>query len=389
MNIERKISRREFLIGAGFAIIAAGCKRAEEKLSVVAMEPSIIPEPTQLPTERPTDVPTPKPTETLQPTAVPTPEATPTPEPKRTSTTTIESNLLLELAKAPEIEGLKAFLENEKIVYRAKAGNPYKLEAGNYAGEVVHYVINQKSESGLGLNPLVLEVLLRNYQYPTFEYIEGKGEKIPLPFDPRGLEFGVGEIKYAREVTGPDGKKFEMRICFLGLDLPVGTTICCPIGINLKGIGMVSWYGRSGRIFSSKEREEALSQKCLDEGFCTIKEYVSKGKLVKVVHERPRALEIQPEDKRTLPFSIIFPWDSQVAGDIFAKIDEDPDKEGGGPKKQVSLGDPLFVLDSNKPAVQFAFPSDYPIVLAGRQAVTDLDSLFKIDGRYVFILPSS
>jgi len=388
MNIERKISRREFLIGAGFAIIAAGCKRAEEKLSVVAMEPSIIPEPTQLPTERPTDAPTPKPTETLRPTAVPTPEATPTPEPKRTSTTTIESNLLLELDKAPEIEGLKAFLENEKIVYRVKAGNPYKLEAGNYAGEVVHYVVNQKSESGLGLNPLVLKVLLKGYQ--TIEDISGKGEEIiPLPFDPRGLEFGVGEVKYAREVTLTDGSKFEMQRGFLGLDLPVGTTICCPIGIDLKGIGMVSWYEKGTQIFSSKEREETLSQKCFDEGFCTIKEYVSKGKLVKVVYERPRTLIIQPEDKRTVWFSIIFPWDSQVAGDIFVKIDEDPDKKGEGPKKQVSLGDPLFVLDSNKPAVQFAFSSDYPIVLEGRQAVTDLDSLFKIDSRYVFILPSS
>ena len=198
----------------------------------------------------------------------------------------------------------------------------------------------------------------------------------------------MGEIKYAMEVIGPDGKKFEMRIGFLGLNLPVGTTICCPIGANPKGVEMVLWYKRSTHIFSSKEREETLSQKCLSEGFCTIKEYVSKGKLKKIVYERPKTLAIQPEDKKDLSFLIMSFWDSQVAGDIFAEIDRDPDKEGKGPKKRVSLGDPLLVLDSNEPAVQFVFPSDYPIVLGGRRAITDINSLFKIGDRYVFILPT-
>ncbi len=79
MNIE-KISRREFLIGAGLAIIAAGCKRAEEKLPVVAMEPSIIPEPTLFPTE--------KPTETSQPTGTSTRVPAPSPSSTETSTPT-------------------------------------------------------------------------------------------------------------------------------------------------------------------------------------------------------------------------------------------------------------------------------------------------------------
>ncbi|PJE67323.1 hypothetical protein COU95_03070, partial [Candidatus Shapirobacteria bacterium CG10_big_fil_rev_8_21_14_0_10_40_9] len=299
----------------------------------------------------------------------------------------IEAEPLLELSEAPKVEGLKAYLEDDKIVYRAETANLYGLKEGDYAGEIVSYTLNQKRENGVGLIPPVLEILLKGYQ-PESPY-DVKEEKIPLPFDPRGLEFGVGEIKYAREVTGPDGKKFEMRIGFLGLDLPVGTTICCPVGVNPKGIEVVSWYDRDTQIFSSKEKEETLSQKCLSEGFCTIKEYVSRGELVRVVYERPKTLKIQPEDKKAFPFSIMFPWDSQIARDIFAEIDRDPDKEGERPKKQVSLGDPLFVLDSNKPAVQFVFPSNYPIVLGGRRAVTGLDSLFKIDNRYVFILPSS
>ncbi len=313
----------------------------------------------------------------------------------------VESNLLLELDKAPEIAGLKASLENEKIVYRAKAGNPYKLEAGNYAGEVVHYVINQKSESGLGLNPSVLEVLLRSHQYQTSfhnlipeNYIP-KEEKIPLPFDPRNVEFGIGEVKYTRKYTQAmtlkDGTIItEAKYTYLGLDLPVGTTIYCPVEKGLEQAELVSYYMRNYQLFSSKEREAEFSEECLREGLCEIDKYTSsKGELKETLHERPKTIAIQPKDQRLFPFKIIFPWDSQVAQAVFEEIKKNPKADPGGEKK-VFLGAPLFVVDiNNKPAVKFAFPCDYPILLEGRPAPIGLDNLFKIDGRLVFILPSS
>ena len=90
MNIERKISRREFLIGAISAAVLAGCKKLE------SFTPTIEQTEPPLPTEtlRPTDAPTPKPTDTSRPTAVPTPEATPTPEPRRISAITITQEYL-------------------------------------------------------------------------------------------------------------------------------------------------------------------------------------------------------------------------------------------------------------------------------------------------------
>lgn len=294
----------------------------------------------------------------------------------------------LELSEAPEIEGLKPYLEEGKIVYRAEAANPYGLKEGDYAGEIVNYTLNQKSESGVGLTPPVLEVLLKDYQ--TFEDIREKGEKIPLPFDPRNVEFEMGEIGYTMQVTLSDGTNAEMKRGYLGLDLPLGTTIFCPIGTSSRQVELVSYYTRSQQIFSSKEREAEFSEECLRKGFCEIYEYASsEGESKKVVYERPKTLKIQSKEKMALPFSIIFPWDSQVAQDIFVEIDKGPDREGGGPEKQVSLGDPLFILDSNKPAIQFVFASDYPIILEGRQAITEINSLFKIGDRYVFILPIS
>ena len=69
----------------------------------------------------------------------------------------------LELSEAPEIEGLKPYLEEGKIVYRAEAANLYGLKEGDYAGEIVSYTLNKKQESGVGLIPPVLEVLLKDY----------------------------------------------------------------------------------------------------------------------------------------------------------------------------------------------------------------------------------
>ncbi len=92
MDIERKISRREFLIGAVSAAVLAGCKKLE------SFTP--IPQPTLTPIEKPTETsqPTPtkapQPTDTSRPTTVPTPEPTPTPEPKRISATTITQEYL-------------------------------------------------------------------------------------------------------------------------------------------------------------------------------------------------------------------------------------------------------------------------------------------------------
>ncbi|HAG09723.1 MAG TPA: hypothetical protein DCK87_09240, partial [Desulfotomaculum sp.] len=41
------------------------------------------------------------------------------------------------LAQVPQIEGLKALWQEEKIIYQAEANNPYGLEEGEYAGEFV------------------------------------------------------------------------------------------------------------------------------------------------------------------------------------------------------------------------------------------------------------
>jgi len=99
MDIERKIiSRRQFLIGAGFSLIAAGCKRVEKKLPVIIMEPSVTLEPTQPPTEElaetpvPSQIPTKTPTKTLILTSTfePTPTFTVSSTPELTATPTLE-----------------------------------------------------------------------------------------------------------------------------------------------------------------------------------------------------------------------------------------------------------------------------------------------------------
>ncbi len=302
-----------------------------------------------------------------------------------------EAENQIEKEAAPEIEGLRIVEKDGRVVYLAERENHYRLEADAYAGELVGYTLNRQKEWGVGLIPPVLKVLLEGKQ--DFEFSMEKSQqdiasderKFPLPFDPRGLKFEAGEVKYTRQVTMADGSPFEMKRCFLGLDLPKGTTIYNPIGADSKDSPMTAYYAKHGVIFSSEERKERLAEKCLQEGFClTTTSRVSEEKTRETIREYPKILDLQREDKRMLPFSIYLPWDSSGDQNVFAEIE----KGSEGPREIVPLGDPLFVVDSREPAVQFAFTSDYPIMLEASQAETKLENLFQIDNQYVFILPS-
>jgi len=296
----------------------------------------------------------------------------------------VESNFLLELARAPEIEGLKAYLEENKIVYRAEASNPYGLEIDAYAGEIVSYTLNQSLESGVGLVPSVLEVLLKEHQTP--EALREKREKFPLPFDPREIEFEMKEIKYPF-ITRSGG---EYLMTYLGLNLPVGTSIYCPVtGGEFGGSKeMMFVFNYNLWLFPTPEREEELGEKCLSEDICGYadlrygKRLVEPSKVVLI-----RAKEHNVEEPFTItPFQIFFSWQSEVEADLYKAAEEDS-YVFWQKKKESFMGRKLFILDTDKPTVKYAAPVNYPIVIRGRQGLTTLESLFKIDGRYVFILP--
>lgn len=85
-----RFSRRDFLVAAGGAVVAAagaaaGCRGPEETAPSTQVPPTDTPAPKDTPTSAPTDTPaatptdTPTPTKTPRPTKTPTPTATPTP----------------------------------------------------------------------------------------------------------------------------------------------------------------------------------------------------------------------------------------------------------------------------------------------------------------------
>ena len=130
--VGKGVTRRAFLQAMGMACLGVtlgGCGKEEPgaELATTATETAqptvapatVTPTVTETPTPeatatpRPTD--TPPATATAKPTATPEPTATPTPE-------------TLTIVDAPKVEGLKAVVEDGKVVYRAEAGNKYGLE---------------------------------------------------------------------------------------------------------------------------------------------------------------------------------------------------------------------------------------------------------------------
>ena len=287
----------------------------------------------------------------------------------------------LELSKAPEIEGLKAYLEENKIVYRAEATNSYELEEGDYAGEIVNYTLNQKGENGVGLVPPVLEVLLKEHQ--TLEALEERGEKFPLPFDPRGMEFEMEEISFPF-VPKATGK--ERLINYLGLRLPLGTVIYCPVlGGEFGGSErMIFWYGYENWSFLTLEDEKKLGEECLNEGFCSIEKMPTGKEIVERVKEVGiRAEKTNKEEPWTYaPFFILFSQKSMAVNEGNA---------GWENIKEAFLGRELFTVDSEEPAQKYTAPTDYPILIKARQGLTTLDILYKIKSKeskelFVFIV---
>ncbi len=196
---------------------------------------------------------TPTPTETPTPTATPAP--TETPAPTVTPTATPELTPTEEIVNPPEIEGLKVSYEEDKIVYRAEAENPYGLKEGDYAGEVVNYIVNGQAERGVGLIPAALEILVAPYN--NREAVLAGKEKFALPFDPRGMSFEMGDIKsessWNEGIEGVD----------LGLTLPIGTTIYAPIPDEWMDKPLV-YYASDFSMRVPREAEE----ECLEEGLC-------------------------------------------------------------------------------------------------------------------------
>lgn len=89
--------------------------------------------------------------------------------------------------KAPqriEILGVELVVEDGKGVYRAEADNSMGLKEGEYAGELVEYVLDGKDAVGLVLVPEAVRVLVEDVN--TTEAIAQRDWKIPFPLDIRG-----------------------------------------------------------------------------------------------------------------------------------------------------------------------------------------------------------
>jgi len=155
---------------------------------------------------------------TFAPTA--TPELTPTEE----------------IVNPPEIEGLKVSYEEDKIVYRAEAENPYGLKEGDYAGEFVPDVVmkdKKGQERKTGGVVLTASAALTILNQQLSQIPEGRGRwLIPLPVDIRGVdkvsiafvrdELNIPVVKvtysgYAPVVNViPDSKELRVAKTFLG-----------------------------------------------------------------------------------------------------------------------------------------------------------------------------
>lgn len=290
-----------------------------------------------------------------------------------------------ELAQAPQIEGLKALWQEEKIIYQAEADNPYGLEEGEYAGEIVEYIVNDQAESGVGLVPSVLEVLVAPYNSP--EAVLAGNERFPLPFDPRGREFKMGDVEM------PNPFNTETKLVILGLELPVGTDVYAPIiGGSWMGEELVYHVGYSSERIP-REREE----ECLAQGLC--ERIPAEGSMPSSVVERTKSLTIQVEkvNDPMNPLSI-GAFSFSVSRESKALSEGE---DGWQNRKKFSLGSKLFTVDTLEPAHRYDTPS-YPILVAGRTSYagkpitdrkgrwgTSTESLLQIDNRYVFILPAS
>jgi hypothetical protein len=89
------------------------------------------------------------------------------------------------LAKAPTVEGLGVSWEEDRIVYRAEAGNPYNLKEGEYAGYFYPetYVLEKETNfeeerqvGAVGLRSEVVRSMLTQAGYPNQIVF-------PIPFD--------------------------------------------------------------------------------------------------------------------------------------------------------------------------------------------------------------
>ncbi|MGI6278260.1 MAG: twin-arginine translocation signal domain-containing protein [Patescibacteria group bacterium] len=99
------------------------------------------------------------------------------------------------LNRAPIIEGLSAFEEGDKIIYRAESGNPYNMKEGEYAGYLFEFDDETSVSSGQGL-VLAGEVRRRLLeQANTPEAIERGEWRMTFPFDPKGEGITIRHIK--------------------------------------------------------------------------------------------------------------------------------------------------------------------------------------------------
>ncbi len=95
------------------------------------------------------------------------------------------------LAQAPQVEGLRAVWQEDRIIYQAEAGNPYNLESGEYAGYLFEFddETGVSSGQGLALAGEVRRKLLEQANTP--EAIEQGEWRMTFPFDPKGERIRV------------------------------------------------------------------------------------------------------------------------------------------------------------------------------------------------------
>jgi len=190
-----------------------------------------------------------------QPEPTSTPKLSPTPEPTATPKPEINPEI------APEVIGLKRIVEQDRIVYRAEAGNSYGLKEGAFAGYYhpeVYLRRDQDKDSkfdpeiqtgGISLRPEVIKPLLYQAGYPDKTVF-------PIPFE---LKEGKVEIMEAVDEEVPHFKLPENGVLLLSLPRDSRLVNCFFNQGGENGIGKFRFIPQNSKL-------DYLSVRCSPEG---------------------------------------------------------------------------------------------------------------------------
>ncbi|MDD4026901.1 MAG: hypothetical protein PHO75_01765 [Candidatus Shapirobacteria bacterium] len=160
-------------------------------------------------------------------TKAPTPEATKVPTPTESPE---ELALQEKLALAPEIAGLKKEIklinDLKRVVYISESGNPYNIEAGEYAGEYKKEVIFENQEvGGVALIPVVAEKLLRD----KLASITNEADKWVAIIPADISELKTNKPKIDVNIIDFFNGQETFKDIFLKIDINENVSISCPI----------------------------------------------------------------------------------------------------------------------------------------------------------------